>query len=187
MIDFTALRNLASELAVISVGHMLSTFDASGNPAVIREYSATDKPAYPFMTYDVRWYGTDHQRPVNSYFDSEDRYCSEYLEKIDIKYCCKGDKAQEIISQLYDYLLTPTTRERVSARVQGLSILSLTTPRMAPVVYGTQYVEDHSFIVKLNYMNKVIDKFAKPIDGAEITGCVIGTTETTTFTFDIPT
>lgn len=186
MIDFTALRKLAVELAVISVGDMLSRLDNSNDPSILREYS-TDKAAHPFMTYDVRWYGTDHQRPVNSYFDEQDRLCNEYLEKIDIKYCCKGDKAQEIISQLYDYLLSMTTRERVSARVEGLSVLSLTTPRMAPVVNGTQYVEDHSFIVKLNYMNKVIDKFAKPIEGAEITSCVIGTAETTTFTFDIPT
>ena len=187
MIDFTALRNLASELAVLAVGDKLSQFDASGNPSVIREYNSTDKPPYPFITYDVRHYGSDNQRPINNYFDAEDRLVYEFLENIDFKYCCKGDKSLEIISQLYNYLKLPSIRERISARVKGLSIQTLMTIKPAPVVYGTQFVEEHSFIVRLNLLNTVVDPFTKTIDSAEVTACVIGDTETTTFTFDIPT
>ena len=57
MIDFNRLRLIADEIATIGVGDKLSRLDASGNPSIIREYSAIKEPPYPFLTYDVRHVG----------------------------------------------------------------------------------------------------------------------------------
>jgi hypothetical protein len=170
MIDFDKLRAIASEIAVIAVGHMVSQFDASGNPSVIREYSSVKEPPYPFVTYDVRHVNAHSQKSINSWVDGQGRSWQEFVENIDLKYCAKGDRSQEIIHELYNNLRLISIRQRIAYRYPGLSIEQLMSIKPAPTVNGTQYIEEHSFIVRLTLCHKVHDKFTTQIEAVNIQG-----------------
>lgn len=159
MIDFSRLRLIADEIATIGVGDKLSRLDASGNPSIIREYSAVKEPPYPFLTYDVRHVGGEAERATNQYFDNEGRKWHEFTENIDIKYCCKGDRSLEIISQLYNFVKLPSTRDRVTCRMPGFGIVKTMSIKPSPTVNGTIYIEEHSFIIRCYLINKVLDPY----------------------------
>lgn len=186
MIDFDKLRAIASEIAVIAVGHMVSQFDASGNPSVIREYNSVKEPPYPFVTYDVRHVSSTNQRATNQYFDADGRKWHEFTENIDIKYCAKGDRSQEIISELCSQVKLPYFRDRVSIRMPGLSIQTIMPIKPAPTVNGTQYVEEHSFIIRCLLTNKVRDPYDLQMEGIDLTASFSNCVTTSTTNVDIP-
>ena len=185
MIDFNRLRLIADEIATIGVGDKLSRLDASGNPSIIREYSAVKEPPYPFLTYDVRHVGGTNQKAINSYIDDLGRSWQEFNENIDIKYCCKGDRSQEIITDLYNHLKLTGTRERIKIRMPGLSVQQLMSIKPSPMVNGTQYIEEHSFITRLTLIHKVHDTFTTQIEGVNVSASISNCITTNDFEFTI--
>lgn len=188
MIDFNRLRLIAEEIATIGVGDKLPRFDTSGNPAILREYSSVKEPTiYPFVTYDVRHVGSDHQRATNQYFDNEGKKWHEFTENIDIKYCCKGDRSLEIISQLYNFVKLPSTRDRVTCRMPGFGILKTMSIKPSPTVNGTQYIEEHSFIIRCLLINKVLDPYDLQMEGITLSTSFSNNVSTTSdFNVEIP-
>lgn len=186
MIDFNRLRLIAEEIATIGVGDKLPRFDTSGNPAILREYSSVKEPTvYPFVTYDVRHVGGTNQKAINSYIDDLGRSWQEFNENIDIKYCCKGDRSQEIITELYNNLKLTGTRERIKIRMPGLSVQQLMSIKPSPTVNGTQYIEEHSFIVRLTLIHKVHDTFTTQIEGVNVSASISNCITTNDFEFTI--
>lgn len=188
MIDFDGITDTIVIVAAKAVGQQLSTIGTNQSPSIVREYGSSDKPPYPFLTYDVRHVTSQSHRPFHEGFNEDGHWIVTYQERLAIKFCAKGDRSKEIISTLYGEIKLPSTTDLIRHRLPTFNIQNLMPIKSSPMVAGTQYVEEHSFIINATILNSVHDKFVTCIDSAEVTGELYTNDDLTlTFTTTVPT
>lgn len=187
MIDFNKIQKLIIRLAEISIGPKLSRFVGSDSPSIVREYGSGDKPAYPYLTFDIRHAGPTHSREANEYFDENCEARVEIEENIVVKYTVYGDASRELISTLCSHFHLPSVKAMMLSVMPELAIDNIATIKPAPYVQGTQYIEAHSFIINFRYMNVVDDPFHTYLTGVELNTTLTSGEDDYTFTTTIPT
>lgn len=164
MIDFDGITDTIVLVTALLVGDKLSTTGNNQSPSIVREYLSSDQPPFPYVTYDIRHVTSQSHMPAHEYVREDGKYIMVTQERLAIKLCCRGDRSREIISELHKGFKLHSISDLIRHRLPKFAIQTMMPIKPSPTVSGTQYVEEHSFIINATIINETHDLFVEQID-----------------------